>query len=219
MNEQDQSPAAISAPSIPGIDLGFRPRSYFGPMSLDRHVLAHMNGEMRRRLVRSYRAEGRSIPAELAQGVLEEHDRAAWGRIHPRMMGGEYLPPFLPGEIEIARISLESTTFDQISVRARPEPGKGIAYRIVDEYGGEGVEILTAIPEFSTMPLTLGELACLIDGASEGGGAAMGWLIYNAQSGLDPESARSFVTVSSEFYPDLERYYRARSDAWLDAVT
>ena len=39
-------------------------------------------------------------------------------------------------EIEIARISLQSVTFDQISVRARPEPGGHIAYRIVDEYGG-----------------------------------------------------------------------------------
>jgi len=48
-------------------------------------------------------------------------------------MGGEYLPPFLHDETEIARISLESTSADQITVRAQRLPD-GIAYRIVDEY-------------------------------------------------------------------------------------
>jgi len=40
--------------------------------------------------------------------------------IHPSFMGGEYLPDYRRDEIEIARIELESTTSDVISVRARP---------------------------------------------------------------------------------------------------
>ena len=49
-------------------------------------------------------------------------------------MGGEYLPPVKKGEVEIARISLESVSGDQISVRARRSGGR-ISYSIVDEYG------------------------------------------------------------------------------------
>ena len=52
-------------------------------------------------------------------------------------MGGEYLPPLLDDEVEIARVSLASVTADQTSVRAQRIPG-GIAYRIVDEYGEDG---------------------------------------------------------------------------------
>ena len=47
-------------------------------------------------------------------------------------MGGEYLPPLRKGEVEIARISLESTTDDQISIRAR-RGRERIRCRVVDE--------------------------------------------------------------------------------------
>ena len=56
-----------------------------------------------------------------------------WGRLHPSNMGGEYLPLLRKGEVEIARISLQSVTADQISIRAR-RLSKRIGYRIVDEY-------------------------------------------------------------------------------------
>ncbi len=47
-------------------------------------------------------------------------------------MGDEYLPDYLPGEVEIARVSLRSVTADMIALRARPE-GVGIRYRWVAE--------------------------------------------------------------------------------------
>jgi hypothetical protein len=48
-------------------------------------------------------------------------------------MGGEYLPNLMPNEVEIARVTMTSTTMDVISIRARHTKHK-IIYRIVDEY-------------------------------------------------------------------------------------
>jgi hypothetical protein len=36
-------------------------------------------------------------------------------------MGGEYLPDYEEGDVEIARIELESTTADVISIRVKKE--------------------------------------------------------------------------------------------------
>ena len=98
-------------------------------------------------------------------------------------MGGEYLPPLLDDEVEIARISLASVTADQTSVRAQRVAG-GIAYRIVDEYGEDGTEYVCR-PDRSDLPLTLAELVAMIDGAQEGASVAMSALIYNVESGVD----------------------------------
>ena len=46
-------------------------------------------------------------------------------------MGGEYLPDYLPTEVEVARIDLQSIMRDAISIRACRDP-KGIRYRVVD---------------------------------------------------------------------------------------
>jgi hypothetical protein len=48
-------------------------------------------------------------------------------------MGGEYLPDYEQGEVEIARLVLASTTQDVYSVRAR-WVGSVLRYHIVDEY-------------------------------------------------------------------------------------
>ena len=80
-------------------------------------------------------------------------------------MGGEYLPDLKTGEIEIARITLKSTTLDVISIRARKSSAR-ISYRMVDEYGEH--EYALAIKS-SKEPLTLQQVIKLIDSAEEGG--------------------------------------------------
>jgi hypothetical protein len=64
---------------------------------------------------------------------LDEEARRSLGQIHPSFMGGEYLPNYRRHEVEIARIELQSTTSDVISLRARGT-GLRIKYRLVDEY-------------------------------------------------------------------------------------
>ena len=46
-----------------------------------------------------------SVPEFLLQSALSDEVRQALGRIHPAMMGGEYLPNLTPNEVEIARIT------------------------------------------------------------------------------------------------------------------
>jgi hypothetical protein len=102
---------AIPVPEVPGIDLSFRPRTYFGPIPLQTHLLARVTGQERRELLRARLAAGEDdLPAELFASTLDDDVREAIGRIHPALMGGEFLPPLSDNEIEIARISLESTT-------------------------------------------------------------------------------------------------------------
>jgi hypothetical protein len=59
----------------------------------------------------------------------------ALGSIHPMFMGGNYLPETNTDEVEIARIELNSVTYDVTCVFARFQNGT-IYYRVVDEYEG-----------------------------------------------------------------------------------
>jgi len=148
--------------------------------------------------------------------VLAEDDRMALGRIHPMFMGGEYLPELQEGEVEIARISLESTTADQISVRARRTLGR-ISYSIVDEYE-QGFMNYVANPATSIVPLTLRELVAMLDGACEDGGAVVGHTMAQIDLGARRDEVRYFVTVESDFYPDLGGYYEARFDEYFESL-
>jgi hypothetical protein len=55
--------------------------------------------------------------------MTDDDECKGWGAVHPLLMGGEYLPGVDKEEVEIMRISLASTSGDQISVRARHEQG------------------------------------------------------------------------------------------------
>jgi hypothetical protein len=131
--------------------------------------------------------------------------------------GGDFLPGFKRFEVEIARLSLESTTWDVISIRARPS-SRGIVYRAVDEYGTD----YHIRPRSSRKPLTLGKLIQLIESMT-------GWeddrsmspsALRDSQGFCNDEGRiselRSFVTVSSEFYPDLEPWYERDADRWVE---
>jgi hypothetical protein len=197
--------------SMTEFDMHFRPSAYFGPLDAETFLASTIKGEVRRRAIleRMERGELEGLDPVLAESDLDEEMRTALGRVHPRMMGGEYLPPLQDEEVEIARISLESTTFDQISVRARRD-GKRIRYRICDEYE-TGFEVR---PESSAQPLTMGELIGLIDGADEHG-LVLGPIAGNLDGGSDVDSMRGFVTVSSAFYPQLGAWYEREIGSYL----
>jgi hypothetical protein len=205
----------VPVPEVPGIDLTFRPRTYFGPIPAATHVLARVAGHERREVIRAQLAADDDDPMlDLLVDLFEGGDRESLGRIHPALMGGEYLPPFLSNETEIARISLESTTADQITVRAQRLPD-GIAYRIVDEYEDMSPDY-ECHPSRSQVPLTLAELIALIDGSVTDGGAALSHLYSNVEnSGEDPWELRNFVRVHSEFYREIGAYYDRRVAAWF----
>jgi hypothetical protein len=198
------------------IDFGYRPSTYWESPEA---VLANIKGEQRRQLVAKLMASGKlaSQDERLLAESLTDEERVVLGRMHPAWMGGEYLPDYLAGEVEIARAALKSTTGDVISLRARREDGL-IHYRIVDEYESH----VQYTPTTSEAPLTLGELVKLIDTARNDSMEYVGLtdaLRDNnlVAGGVDPEDLVDFVTISSPFYPQLETHYRAQVQRWLAA--
>jgi hypothetical protein len=184
-----------------GIDLDYRPTGHFWPLTLATHLLATVKGAERRKYIQGLIDAGRLdlLDAELGRASLDRDLRAATGRIHPWLMGGEYLPDALPGEVEIARVTLASTTQDVVSVRAR-RGKRRIRYRVVDEYGGE---TLTGRRErTSVRPLSLGALVDFLDGAWP-----MREVVTMNDMECDVGAMRSFISVSSPFYSDLATYY------------
>lgn len=192
------------------IELSFRPASYFGPRSLRRHTASRINGRVRRGAVERALGAGEDVPAALLESTLDPDTLAAVTSIHPQLLGGEFLPPYAEGEVEIASVSLRSTTADQVSVRARMAGGR-ILYRVVDEYEGEYIADDWE-PRSSCRPLTLGQLIGLIDAAYDVFEIAH----TNMEGGADRESMEEFVTVSSAFYPQLELHYAEMLDAFLE---
>jgi hypothetical protein len=200
---------ALQVPEVPGIDLEFRPRDYFWAADRKVPLLSGIGGESRRQLVRELVARGDPIPAGLDAPVLDAKAREDWGRIHPSNMGGEFLPALRRDEVEIARISVASVTADQISVRAR-RSGKRIAYCVVDEYGSE-IATYICCPASSVSPLSLRRLIGLMKSACEGGSIILPILKMNSGGA----ALKELVSVTSDFYPDLGRYYRVLTDAWI----
>ncbi len=201
----------------PPTDHSNRPASYWEDNDPLAAILRNVKGTRRRQMIRDFWAAGRAEeldPALLADQTDPEL-KGFLERLHPTFMGGEYLPDLLPTEVEIARIELESTTADVISIRARREPGgERIHYRIVDEYDST----FRITPETTEEPLTQDELVRMIDtvDGGEGGGLAMCYTRMNAESGADPESLRHFTTVRSECYPELIDHYDRIHAEWVE---
>ena len=196
--------------AVPGIDLSFRPTSYFWPMGLETHLLSRIKGAERKAAVEALIHAGRldDIFDLLAKSSLDDEERSAIGRMHPAFMGGEYLPDMKHEEVAIARITIASTTQDVTSVFAR-RGKRRIHYRVVDEYEGETLSGKTE--RTSTKPLTLGELETFLNGA---------WSILDnlemnfGDDGYDRDRIQSFWSVTSPFYPQIGRLYRERIEAW-----
>ena len=179
------------------IDLDFRPTGYFRPVQLEQYLLSRVKGAELRRGLRQLFEQGRHDEARRLVGdtaALEHHSRAQEG-LHPMFMGGNYLPDMSHGEVEIARVRLESVTADVTCIYARSDNGM-IRYRVVDEYDGETLEGPTETT--STQPLTLGELVEFLLQAWP----LMDVLEMNFED--DRRAAVAFFEAESAFYPALQ---------------
>lgn len=187
----------------PPIDLHYRPKTYFRPERLEKYLLSKVKGAVLRRTLRALFMEGRHAEVrQLAQDLaFSASDRAALEAFHPMFMGGNYLPDTEDGEVEIARISINSTLSDVTSVYARIEEGI-IYYRVVDEYGGDTLRNPSEVQ--TTQPMTLGEITDFFLRA---------WpliMVLEMNYGSDVERALGFFSADSSFYPDLDSLCRQR---------
>jgi hypothetical protein len=194
---------------IGGLDPGFRPKSYFWPLNLETHLRATVRGRERRAELEQYIAEGRlaEAPEYFIKDRLTPEERSAQSRIHPHMMGGEYLGERCDDEIEIARISIETATCDVTSVYARQVDGR-IYYRVVDEY--EGATLTKASRGTSIEPLTLEQL---------GRRFLQAWPLLDVIEmnfgHCDLATALRFARGESAFYPQFGDYIEQAITDWV----
>lgn len=153
------------------------------------------------------------------QGLAHE-GRPLLGGTPASLNAGEYLPGFLPSEVEIARIELASALGDVTSIRARPAENGGIDIRVVDDDDWRYVWA----PTWSQGPLTMRELISLIDAAyaeeseEDGTGFTTRHWDHVVENG-SLQDAIEFVRISSFYYPRLEQYYQHQATLWMQSRT
>lgn len=198
------------------IDLKYRPNSYFWAIEHGIPLVSDIKGAERRKLYeKALQAEvPELIDSELLQHALPHENRLAQGRIHPAFMGGEYLPSSRAGEVEIARITIASTTQDVTCVYAR-KVGQRIHYRVVDEYSGDTLDGLGH--RTSLRPLTLTQLTDFFLKSWN----LLSCLDVNFESHAYPrDEVHGFIVdASSSFYAEFDSLIHAHVDEWLDKVT
>lgn len=200
-----------NSPAVPGIDLEFRPRSYFWPLGLEAHLLSRIKGAERRAALKMLIDAGQTdaIPDFLARSGLSESERQSVGRLHPSFMGGEYLPDMTQHEVAIARITIASTTQDVTSVYAS-RGKRRIYYRVVDEYGGDTLSGRNT--RTSMKPLRLRELEAFFNGS---------WPLFDVlemnfgYDGYPIDRILNFlVGIESSFYPQFGDLIATRVKEW-----
>ena len=186
-----------------GIDLDYRPDTYFRPQKLERYLLSKVKGAVLRKNLQALFDAGRhdELRSLLTAEGISVADRKVLESVHPMFMGGNYLPDTEAGEVEIARISIKSTTYDVTCVYGRPDDG-AIHYRVVDEYGGDTLQGKTEVR--TDKPMTLGEFTDFFLGAWP----LIDVLVMNFDDDL--EGSLDFFSAQSEFYPDFDRLCRQR---------
>ena len=197
-----------------GIDLDYRPKTYFWARELKLKLPSDIAGAERRRLYQAEVEAGEPSVLLTDPDFCSEHLdpglRQAWGGFHPSHLGGEFLPRRRNEEVEIARIVINSVTSDVTCVYAKRGKNR-IYYQVVDEYDGETLSnrgIRT-----SKRPLTLRELVDFFLGS---------WNLLQVlnvnfwEHAYPPARVHGFVNViSSDFYPDFEDEVRRRVNDWL----
>lgn len=155
---------------------------------------------------------------------LQKQVQIEKSKVDPQALGGLYLPELADNEVEIASISLDSTTGDVISVLARFEEDN-YHYRVVDEYESEFI----IKPEYSPMPLSMGELIELIDTVKmmvdEPPLVGLTSCFRNRHLvGIDEVSEEEvlalidFVHVRSDYYSQLEAWYIDEAREWAKTI-
>jgi len=185
------------------IDLKYRPATYFESGSFEDYMLSKVKGTVERNRIKAM------VDNEELTGFNELYDEVysalesseALESVHPMFMGGNYLPNTHDDEVEIARISINSTTYDVTSVYASSHSGS-LHYRVVDEYNGD--TLCKPDTTITKSPMTLEELVSFFMKA---------WPlveVLDMNFGDDEDGAFDFFSASSDFYPEFSRLVNKR---------
>jgi hypothetical protein len=200
-----------------GIKYSFCPKSYWGEDNVLQSLLRDVKGAERRKMIKAYYEEGnfQELEDSFTKASLSDEERFRLASIHPMFMGGEYLPDCSSGEIEIARVTLRSTTQDVISIRAK-KVNEELHYSVTDEYEDHKFRLWR---DTSLEPFRLKDMIEFLDKSSQGigypGGLSLAYNNSNADEGMDREGLEDFTTISSEIYPQLEEHYARVFADWV----
>jgi hypothetical protein len=195
------------------IDLDYRPNSYFWAHEMGVQLSSQIKGAQRKTLYDASVAEGEvsDLDEFLQKPSLSTQERDLIGKLHPSFMGGEYLPDKGNDEVEIARITINSTTQDVTSVYASLRENQ-IHYRVVDEY--EGGTLSEENKSLTKTPMTLAEMTDFFLTA---------WPLLEVlemnfgETDADPDDIRYFVLdASSSFYAQFGELIYLKVDEWLE---
>lgn len=205
-----------------GFDYDLRP-DYWDPADPVTLITGQIAGRLRRQAVeealRGDEAIAELIREEDREDFLSDERRAQLGGIHPHLLGGEFLPRYEPGQIEIARIVMESVTQDTLSIRALRRDGR-IHYSVCDEYYGYLGEDQAICPDLWTeRPLTFGEMVVWVSGFESGWDDRPNHFFdsvrdTNLDGGAEAEEMWWFLGIESPYYPQLREYFSRQADEW-----
>lgn len=194
------------------IDLAYRPESYFWAKDSNIKLSSDIKGAERKALYeRAIQTNNVALASSLiADPDLSSEERTSLGRIHPNFMGGEYLPDREDEEVEIARITIASTTRDVTCVYAKRGKNR-IYYRVVDEYNGDTLNQPTRT---SSKPLTLKQLTEFFLKSWD----LISCLDVNFESdGYPRDDVQNFIVdASSNFYAEFGTLITLKINEWLD---
>lgn len=204
-------------------------------------ILNGIKGELRREMAQDFIGAGDLDPDEL-QARLGTIDPAILGEsidpsftrnltaIHgPQWMGGETLPDLKAGELEIARVVVNSVLLDVYSLRARHHDGQ-YHISLVDDNGGR----YSVLPETWPTPLSLKQVIAILETAEMcefmgrpttpreaddpylGLGRVEGYWYQQWLAGDPLEDCTDFALVTSEVYPELVDWFWYRGCRWIE---
>jgi len=195
-------------------NISYQPLSYWG---LPESELSKIKGTIRQLKAADSAVDTgvEYLPVNISKSAMSDAIRDLIGRYDPQLMGGEYLPDYEEGEVEIARIVLDNNTLDTWSIRAKKEQDH-IKYNVVDEYE----TIYNFNPTETTEPLTFEMLISLLDSIRDytnpDAGLTNPYRDFNLHTVDHPEEELEFVTVYSFFYTELTNWYRDEASEWLE---
>ncbi len=225
------------------LDLDFRPDTYVADWCAQAATLQNIAGERRRAEVlrrwnnalRDKAVNRRLVSERLLKDRFAPAEAARWVAGDPLFrVTGEYLPPYLAGELEIARLVLDTRPEIVISVRASATvPLRAIrdqestptnsqaalrSLRVVDEQGST----FTHQDTQSAGTFSLRELIRFIDGVRwsrlaehpEDVPFPEAILLEAVRLNIARSALHDYVKVSSTVYPELKQFYRNRLGWW-----
>ena len=201
------------------IDYDFRPETYWELNEPAIEALRNDRADGDATMALAAIETGVHGDVKLRKEALDDIERNFLRDFCPRVNQNCYPDDHEPGEVVIAWIEVNSDAEDQLTVRTK-RVGEKIQYRVVDYYWRD----VDFSPRESLLPLTLGELVDLIDGAQledckhRGLGLCFTIENYEREKRAPSEDLLEFTKVHSIFYSQLKTHYCHAALRWLDSV-